>query len=501
MLGEKEKIRRLKRKGIQDSRGYWPHIIVKFHDKFQDKLKDILYKDGVEKYLKEHGIDQWEQLAAKFPGLTMSKLYRKPEHIRSIVDRKDKLDRKYTLSNMFTYFLVDCPIGVHPEVLVKEIKKWSSVQTAYHYSPGSDPQVNPGGNSFFGEQGYLDPGPVGIDAKFAWTLAGGDGAGTSVIDLEKGWVLNHQDLNSHGTRLPPRILNEDEGGTNLKSSRHHGTAVLGVICAVNNTLGCVGIAHNVDSANVVSYYGGSTRADAIANAIVNLQEGDILLLEAQVKIKVGTKTWRKMPVEVNMDEFEIIHDATELGIVVIEAAGNGGKDLDTFTNDAGEEILTRKRKIVDDSGNPVEVEGSGFRDSGAIMVGAASSGVPHKRLKTQGPFGTNFGSRVDCYAWGEDVVSCGYGDLKEEPDSHEEPVDDSKKYTRVFKNTSSASAIIAGAALIVQGVAKKKLGYPFTPHQLRAILSDAANGTVSEKGKDIDRIGVMPDLRKILQNL
>ncbi len=480
MMGEEEKIRRLERKGIQDSRGYWPHIIVKFHDKF----KDIPYEDGVEKNLKKHGIDQWKQLAKEFPGLTMSKLYRKPEHISLLVDRKDKLDQKYTYPNMLTYFLVDCPIGVHPEVLVKKFKKWPSVQTAYHYSPGSDPQVNPSGNSFFGEQGYLDPEPVGIDAKFAWTLAGGDGVGISVIDLERGWILNHEDLDSHGTRLHPRILNEDEGGTNLKSSRHHGTAVLGVICAVNNTLGCVGIAHNVDSANVVSYHG-STRAEAIANAIENLQSGDILLLEAQVTITIGTKKWRQMPIEVYKDEFDIIRYATEeKGIVVVEAAGNGGNDLDTFTNDAGE--------LIFNTGS------AGFHvnhDSGAIMVGAASSDVPHRRLKKRGVFGTNFGSRVDCYAWGEAVVSSGGGDLDNGIG------DDRKKYTREFKNTSSASAIMTGAALIVQGVAKAKFGFPYKPQQLRTILGNKDNGTESKDGKEADGIGVMPDLKKILPNI
>lgn len=43
-------------------------------------------------------------------------------------------------------------------------------------------------------QGYIDPAPRGIDAKYAWTFPGGDGAGTNVVDIERGWDLKHEDL-------------------------------------------------------------------------------------------------------------------------------------------------------------------------------------------------------------------------------------------------------------------------------------------------------------------
>jgi serine protease len=52
-------------------------------------------------------------------------------------------------------------------------------------------------------EGYIDKAPGGIDAKFAWGFPGGDGAGTNVVDLERGWDLNHEDLVSTSN---PRIL-------------------------------------------------------------------------------------------------------------------------------------------------------------------------------------------------------------------------------------------------------------------------------------------------------
>ncbi|MCP4995723.1 MAG: S8 family serine peptidase, partial [Gammaproteobacteria bacterium] len=330
-------------------------------------------------------------------------------------------DWKQIPASMLTYFLVDCPKGVVPEILVKAFKRWPSVQTAYFYSPGSDPVVNPVDDTpHFADQGYLDPAPVGIDAGYAWPRAdgtgftGGDGAGISVIDMEQGWTLNHQDMNAHGAKLLH--------GTIRDKSRSHGTSMLGVIGAVDNTLGCVGIAPHVDSVNVVSYYG-STRADAMLKAIDNLQFGDILLLAAQIsRVEIDGTAWRQMPVEVQDAEFDMVRLATALGIVVIEAAGNGGNDLDAFVNDEGGQILNRGS--------------SAFRDSGAIVVGAASSAVPHTRVEQ-----TNFGSRVDCYAWGEDVVSPS-SDINGSTD----------KYTNYFGGTSSASAIVTGAALVVQGV-------------------------------------------------
>ena len=92
----------------------------------------------------------------------------KPEEIRSLVDRAVEMDRKYTPSNMLTYFLVDCPPGVAPEVLIRSFQHWPTVQTAYFDPPGSEPQVNPVDDPRFGNQGYLDPAPDGIDAEFAW---------------------------------------------------------------------------------------------------------------------------------------------------------------------------------------------------------------------------------------------------------------------------------------------------------------------------------------------
>ena len=56
---------------------------------------------------------------------------------------------------------------------------------------------------------------------------------------------------------------------------------------------------------------------------------------------------------------------------------------------------------------------------------------------------------------------------------------------------------MAGVAVVVQGLARGMFGAPLSAWQLRALLGDPELGTLSMNGLD-DLIGVMPDLKKIL---
>ena len=246
----------------------------------------------------------------------------------------------------------------------------------------------------------------------------------------------------------------------------NGTAVLGEIAAADNSVGCVGITPEIGSVRCVSQYlsgGGVSTSQPILDAIAVMSFGDVLLLEAQTNLYgyVG------VPSEIEPAVFAATRLATALGIVVVEAAGNGGKDLDAVVNPAGEQIFNRASPD--------------FLDSGAIMVGAATSTVPHSRVVT-----SCYGSRIDCYGWGENVNTLSSHDANTP----------TNLYTNDFARTSAASGIVAGAALAVQGLAQANLMHRLGPWQLRAILSDPANGTASQAPKD--RIGVMPNLRAII---
>jgi len=274
-------------------------------------------------------------------------------------------------------------------------------------------------------QGYLDAAPHGIDARWAWGTT--DGFGVGFVDLERGWTLNHEDLSGAAISLISG-LNADYHG--------HGTAVLGEVAGVDNALGGVGIAPRA-SARVVSQWRSASNyntAEAIASAVAAMHAGDVLLIEAQTPHPNASGF---VPVEVEDAVFDAIRAAVDDGIVVVEAGANGAVDLDAFTDSAGRRIFDRSSPD--------------FRDSGAILVGAASSTAPHTRLSF-----SNFGSRVDCHAWGQGIDTCGDGWMGTSTTA----------YTTGFGGTSGASPIVTGAALLLQSFGRAR-GTPYSPATIR----------------------------------
>ncbi|MED2237001.1 S8 family serine peptidase, partial [Bacillus thuringiensis] len=323
--------------------------------------------------------------------------------------------------------------------------------------------LNPNKNPRFKKQGYLEAAPYGINAPFAWGVQGGNGNGITFVDMEYGWLLNHEDLLHQNIELM--------SGRNINQHVGHGTSVLGIVSSEDNEVGNIGIAPKA-KAKVISQIrdnGQYNTADAILSAVNQLEAGDVLLLEAQASFDgYGDKY---LPVEVQPDIFDAIRAGTDKGIVIIEAGANGWNDLDQFKDRKGKQVLNRNSKD--------------FKDSGAIMVGAGSSSFSHERM-----WFSNYGSRIDVYGWGENVDTT----------TAEQSRSAVNLYTSSFSGTSSASPIIAGAATLVQSIAKENLGQPYRPSELRAILSNQSTGTKS-KDPYADKIGVLPDLKSILVNL
>jgi len=441
-----------------------PKVVVRFRKGFnfsdqQDPADQI----------EQMGIGPWKELMVNFPNLKLSPVFTSDEHgdLKELSGRAMEMDLKYKPVDFDAFYYIVAPPQTDLVALVKTLLHWNSVQDAYIDQAGPDPVVNAVNDPLSVLQGYLDPSPDGIDAEYAWTFAGGDGAGQHFIDMEQGWTLDHEDLVTHGATLLH--------GTLLDSSRSHGTSVLGEVCAVDNTVGCVGIVPNIASVDVVSF-NGSTRPKAILAAITKLIFGDVLLLEAQVWLN-GTNLLG--PIEAYDAEYEVIRLATALGIIVVEAGGNGTNNgsapplnMDTYTTLSGRAILNRDPANTD------------FRDSGAIIVTAATSTAPHSRL-VYGPHGR----RIDCYAWGQNIDTL---------DSN--VAGSTTAYKTNFGGTSGASPIITGAALAVQGRAEEQLGFRFNPRQMRTILSNPATST-PPAATETTQIGVMPNLRSIFDTV
>ena len=420
--------------------------------------------------LRNHSFS-WYRTLEQFHSATINKLFTslKSEAIQKLVTKARKVDPTYKPANFFSYYVANCPAGVNTDKLLKTLSKEKNIELAYvEKAPAVAPSVAINKNPIAKSQKYLDPAPTGIDAKYAWAYRGGDGEGRiKFIDIEQGWMLDHEDLS---IKVLPFT------GTNHEKFKDHGTAVMGAILMRDNRTGGIGITPKANG-HIISQWrpdGSFNNADAIMSAISYLEFGDILLLEAQCfDSPVSCKLW---PLEIQDAVFEAIRLATALGIIVIEAAGNGnskgkqGNNLDNFR------LL--KKKILNRNSPD-------FKDSGAIIVGASSSNVPHQKIDY-----SNCGNRIDCYAWGEDVVTAGYFPWSSGYATN--------TYTDKFNGTSSATAIVAGIAIAVQSIIEANHCTRLSPKQMRDILSSDLCGTRSANGRLKDKIGVMPDLKKII---
>ncbi|MEW6131093.1 MAG: S8 family serine peptidase [Acidobacteriota bacterium] len=322
-------------------------------------------------------------------------------------------------------------------------------------------------------QGYLDAAPDGMDVRYAWTLAGGKAENVGIIDIEVNWNLRHNDL---VTPTANPLLFVEGFDPHPELTKDHGAAVLGELIAADDGIGVTGIAPraHIGLINPLPQQGSVSQiAAAINQAARALQAGDILLIEDQsakgprLNPQTGTGL---LPIEYEQDVYTAIKDATDRGIVVIEPAGNGAENLDDpiYNN-----LFNRNR------------------DSGAILVGA---GFPPVNFFARGTNlsatdESNYGSRVDVQGWGRGIVTCGFGDLQNSDGEN-------NFYTSKFGGTSGASAMVAGAAAVLQSIIKQRGLQPLTSQQMRSLFR--STGTLQTGNKVI---GPRPDLRKAIAAL
>lgn len=327
------------------------------------------------------------------------------------------------------------------------------------------PVVTP---DFTPRQGYLGPAPTGIEAQYAWTVPGGGGAGVNIIDIEWGWRFTHEDLN------------RNQGGVvsgNNSSNDNHGTAVLGEFSGDRNSFGVTGISPDA-RASAVSLVTHRT-AQAIRIAADRLRPGDIILLEvhrAGPHSSAGSGQFGYIAIEWWPDDFDAIRYAVSKGIIVVEAGGNGGQNLDDPVYNSRPTGFPANWRNPFNPANP---------SSGAVVVGA---GMPpagtHGRNSHPGTgdsyadrgrcYFSNYGARIDAQGWGWEVTSTGYGDLQGGTDARDQ------WYTDQFSGTSSASPIVVGALASVQGVLRAHRRIPLSP--ARAIELLRATGSPQQDG-------------------
>ena len=454
----------------------------------------------------DHGMEQAVETAKK---------------LVSVFPPSDKIDHSYIR-------LSDRPAGLTPAVNPPTLERGKPAVHVHHK--------------------HLHPAPVGLGVSGIWKYKGGDGSGQTLFDIELGWYLAHEDMcdvaatAKSGVYTSRVVLND----ANLPSSPDdlkHGTEVLGLVCAnYNPDRGSIGVAPNTTNIKAVTNWsssGAQLTGAALLNAATDQLTGAVnrakstldinavILIEVQAEL-VGQSYL--FPVEVYSETFEAIRLATEAGISVVEPAGNGADlyasaptaasgqtavpspsaaqasssppamDLDLLvqyivpTDGLPPIHLLGRTQSLAVAATPNRIEMQAFRDSGAIIVasGRSTSYAPAS-VKWVRDFDSNFGSRIDCFAQGRNTHTLTYnpGRLGEKDINH-------SAFTTRFSGTSAASAIIAGAALCLKGVAQNaNPSITLDASQVRKILSDGVLGT-KILGGATDEIGVMPNLAAIV---
>ena len=341
--------------------------------------------------------------------------------------------------------------------------------------------------NFTARQKYLDPAPEGVNARYAWTLPGGTGKDVRIVDIEGEWRFTHEDLlqNKGGV----------VGGTppNNIEWRNHGTAVIGEFGADANKFGITGICPDAEVSSISVFptqkMGSS---EAIRLAAERLRPGDIILVELH---RAGPRHGfvdrddqeGYIAIEWWPDDFAAIQFATNRGIVVVEAGGNGAEDLDDALYD------TPQEGFPDDWKNPFKRSN---RDSGAIVVGAGAP-PPGTHGKDHGPDRSrldfsNFGAIIDAQGWGREVTTCGYGDLQG-------GLNEDVWYTDEFSGTSSASPIVVGVIGCLQGIQRNRQKPVLKPLEARQRLRSTGSPQTDVPGRPrSQRIGNRPDLKQLI---
>lgn len=288
-------------------------------------------------------------------------------------------------------------------------------------------------------QGYFD-GASGMNVDAARLSLDSRGAGVNIADVEYGCNPDHEDLCSiimePGQTIAQFVY--DNGWDS------HGTSVAGILNAGDNGYGVEGIAPDAQYSFFPEWSTeqGGRRPTAILNAAATMDAGDIIVLEMQT-IVYGNNYG---PAELNSSVWSAVKTATDAGLVVIGAAGNGNQNLDSRTYE------------------PYSLRG----DSGAILVGAGSNTASPNKLS----FST-YGNRVNVQGWGTGVASTGYGSYTTYG------ADKNQRYTSSFNGTSSATPTVAGVAAIAQGYARARYGVTLTSTEMRTLLIDTGKAQTS----------------------
>lgn len=365
-----------------------------------------------------------------------------------------------TISKLRSIFKVTIPNPTNERLLdlATELELIDSVEYSCLVSlqPIQPPfDIAPTTPNFETFQTYLGANP-GVNMNYAWNL-NINGSGIKVRNIEYGFNKNHEELHQINTFLATGMTINSEASVEYTE---HGTATFGTVMGHKGLYGISGLAYGASEMILFPEWQtiGYNRVFAVSQSIANSLPGDVIIYEMQTTGQGG----QYVPAEFSSVIWDLTAAAAASGIVIVAAAGNGAQNLnstyyETYMN---------------------------LGNSGAIIVGAGTSNLSHNRISY-----STFGTRVDVQGWGENVFTSGYGDAQIIGN------DFNQNYTN-FAGTSSATAMVAGCAVVLQSYYFSLTGDYLTGPEIRTILIDTGipQGNVAS-----GNIGPLPNMQAAMQ--
>lgn len=392
--------------------------------------------------------------------------------------------------DLASWYTVTLPEGVDVHQALAELRALSEIEYAEpSLDPVPPPQV-PLTPDFTGMQRYFrSAAENGIDADFSRADPRLRGSSIKIVDLEYDWNEHHEDL-----QLPDP--GTDLGGTAFAKYKgfndQHGTAVMGILGALDNDYGVTGGVPDAELYGIspTRASGGYNAGAALAYVAALqdedggsfLQPGDAVLLEQQggqvipnsdCPLNPGTCY---SPLEWNVAVHQAVTLLTSMGVSVVATGGNGANSTD----------------------NPAYTRGGlpWFRPdnhSGSIFVGAGSS-ITRERLNF-----SNHGPRFDLQGWGQGITTTGHGGMSTNfwpTVGGGDPATLNYRYTASFGGTSGAGPIVTTAVVAIQSYLKATGQEPWSAQQIADVLK--ATGQPQGPNTAAQHIGPLPDLRAAL---
>jgi subtilisin family serine protease len=346
--------------------------------------------------------------------------------------------------------------------LSKEIKKNGNVEyfriiSAQPIKPPYD--IKPATQNFISKQGYLDKNP-GLNVKYAWEQ-GANGKNIKISVVEFGVNIKHEEFNEKNITISKGMTISPKAS---EAFTEHGTATAGVIYSDFGNYGINGMAYNATSYELFPEWtveNDYDRIRAVSNVVNKAKKGDLIIYEMQAE----GKDKKYVPAEYEKLIWDLTKKATDKGVIIVAAAGNGAQDLD---NDFYSDYINRG-------------------DSGAIIVSAGTSDLNHNPM-----YYTSYGTRIDVQAWGENVYTT--GKLQH---SYKLIGNDFNQSYSTYAGTSSATSLIGGVVALLQSYYYELTGNYLTSIEMRNLLKE----TGIKSKQESKNIGVFPDLKAAIEKI